>query len=61
MMQIDPHADTFFIDPDDNNPRAQHVYEKAGFKLVGKFIAEKAFWDFTGDKTHLMVKKMPRE
>lgn len=22
---------TFFIDPDNNNPRAEHVYEKAGF------------------------------
>lgn len=56
--QIDPSADTFFIDPDADNPRAQHVYEKAGFKLVGEFIAEKVYWDFTGEKSYLMVKKM---
>jgi len=34
-------ADTFIIDPDENNPRAAHVYEKAGFKFVEKFPVEK--------------------
>ncbi|MEG8230494.1 GNAT family N-acetyltransferase [Candidatus Rickettsia tasmanensis] len=34
---IDPLSDTFFIDPDENNPRAIHVYSKAGFKQVGAY------------------------
>lgn len=55
--QIDPKADTFFIDPDDHNPKARHVYEKAGFKLVGNFESEKAYWDFAGNTTDLMVKQ----
>lgn len=32
---VAPKADTFFIDPDENNPRAVHVYSKAGFAKVG--------------------------
>lgn len=28
---IDPKADTFLIDPDSSNPKAKHVYMKAGF------------------------------
>lgn len=54
---VDSKADTFFIDPDTNNPRAKHVYEKAGFKLVGDFKSEKSYWEFTGEKTYLMVKQ----
>ncbi|MDF2577305.1 MAG: hypothetical protein K0S74_789 [Chlamydiales bacterium] len=53
-FQIDSKADTFFIDPDEKNPRAQHVYTKAGFQLVGDFIPEKGV--FSGQKTCLMVK-----
>ncbi|HJD66279.1 MAG TPA: acetyltransferase [Rickettsia endosymbiont of Bembidion nr. Transversale] len=37
---IDPLSDTFFIDPDENNPQAIHVYNKAGFKQVGKYEAQ---------------------
>lgn len=39
-QSVDPKADTFFIDPDSANPRAKHVYMKAGFKHVGDFIME---------------------
>ena len=35
-----PHADTFFIDPDITNPRARHVYGKAGFNFIGDFTME---------------------
>lgn len=52
---VDPSATTFFIDPDDNNPRAQHVYAKAGFELVGDFVMSQGFFD--GHKTCLMVKR----
>lgn len=57
-INVDPKVDTFFIDPDYNNPRAQHVYEKAGFVSVGEFIQEKKYWDFGGNRANLMVKKI---
>lgn len=47
-------ADTFIIDPDESNPRAAHVYEKAGFKFVEKFSVEKGV--FKGQNSWLMVK-----
>lgn len=53
---LDKRVDTFFIDPDDHNPRAQHVYEKAGFKLVGDYLPKKGA--FINKKTLLMVKKI---
>jgi len=34
---IDPQVDTFFIDPDENNPPARRVYKKAGFKYVDAY------------------------
>ena len=58
QKHIDIKADTFFIDPDENNPKAKHVYEKAGFELVGEFKSEKKYWDFNTEKTYLMVKKL---
>ena len=54
QKSIDPKTDTFFIDPDIKNPRAIHVYEQAGFKLVGNYVAtEGAFKEQT---SYLMVK-----
>lgn len=42
--QIDPLADTFFIDLDANNPRAKYVYRKAGFNQVGDYnVQARAF------------------
>jgi RimJ/RimL family protein N-acetyltransferase len=35
---VDPQADTFLMDPVQHNPRARHVYEKAGFRYVGGFL-----------------------
>ncbi len=54
VQEIDPKADTFFIDPEENNPRALHVYEKAGFKMVGHCVMKAGA--FTGQTTTLMVK-----
>jgi RimJ/RimL family protein N-acetyltransferase len=51
---IDPKADTFFIDPDENNPRAKHVYQKAGFKEVGEYGVQTGA--FVGQTSYLMVK-----
>lgn len=53
---IDPDADTFLIDPDKNNPKASHVYEKAGFMNVGQFTATSGA--FQGQQTRLMVKSL---
>ena len=51
---IDTAADTFFIDPDPNNARAFHVYEKAGFKMVGYYHAQQGY--FKQEESCLMVK-----
>lgn len=50
---VEPLADTFLIDPDADNPRAQHVYLKAGFAEVGSFIMPSG--TFAGQETCLMV------
>jgi RimJ/RimL family protein N-acetyltransferase len=54
---VDHQADTFFIDPDEYNPRAIHVYQKAGFKIVGK---EKPATKggFIGKRSWLMVQRL---
>jgi RimJ/RimL family protein N-acetyltransferase len=54
--QIDTLADTFFIDPDENNPRAKHVYAKAGFIQIGEFDVSMGV--FKGSVSYLMVKKI---
>lgn len=56
---VDSQADTFFIDPNSDNPRAIHVYEKAGFQLVGDFIMQEASF-FKGEQSLLMVKKIKK-
>jgi RimJ/RimL family protein N-acetyltransferase len=53
---IDPKADTFFIDPVENNPRAIRVYNKAGFVKVGQYHATQGA--FIGHNSDLMVKKL---
>jgi RimJ/RimL family protein N-acetyltransferase len=57
LRQHDPKADTFFIDPDDTNTRAKHVYQKAGFEYVGDFIME-GDNVFNGRKTNLLIKHL---
>ena len=53
---IDPIADTFFIDPEFDNPRAKHVYEKAGFVHVDDFLM-KGECSGAGKFHHLLVKE----
>lgn len=57
QRKIEPMADTFIIDPNDDNPRAQHVYVKAGFKLVGEAATSESSY-FQRKRIHIMVKKM---
>lgn len=53
---IDQMADAFFIDPDENNPKAMHVYTKAGFEKVGSYTPTQGA--FIGHKNDLMVKRI---
>lgn len=54
--KVDPSVDTFIIDPAEINPRAKHVYAKAGFETVAEFRRDEGY--FKGIKHFLMVKKM---
>ncbi|MBX9804350.1 MAG: acetyltransferase [Alphaproteobacteria bacterium] len=56
IQQHDPLSTRFIIDPQSNNPRAIHVYEKAGFQKVGTFTPEEG--EFAGILTHIMVKDL---
>ena len=53
VSEVDSKTDLFFIDPDESNPRAKHVYEKAGFREVAQF--EKPDGYFKGQTTYLMT------
>lgn len=53
---FDKKADTFLIDPATDNPRAKHVYEKAGFKYIDDFIM-KGNCSGANNPHHLLVKK----
>lgn len=54
--QVDTDADTFFIDPDENNFIAKHVYEKSGFKFIDNFVMQNGY--FKGHESCLMIKKL---
>ncbi len=56
--EIDNYADTFIIDPEENNPKATHVYQKAGFTYIADFIMEGQV-SGAGKKHHLLIKKFP--
>ncbi len=38
--EVDPTIETFFIDPEESNTRAKHVYEKVGFQCVSDFYRD---------------------
>jgi RimJ/RimL family protein N-acetyltransferase len=54
--EFDSSADTFIIDPASDNPKAKHVYMKAGFEYIAEFIMN---GDCSGSgKPHqLLIKK----
>ena len=54
--EFDGSADTFIIDPASDNPRAKHVYMKAGFKHVCDFMMEGDV-SGAGKLHHLLIKK----
>lgn len=49
-------ANAVIIDPAATNPRAVHVYQKAGFEIVGTFYSNKPY--FSGIKHYLMKMKL---
>lgn len=53
---FDSKADTFIIDPASDNPRAKHVYMKAGFEHIADFIME-GDCSGAGKPHHLLVKR----
>ncbi len=54
--QVGCSIDTFFIDPAESNPRAMHVYEKAGFRAVSTFYRDCG--EEKNVKHYLMVKHL---
>jgi len=57
QKEVDPTVDSFIIDPNDDNPRARHVYAKAGFKVMGEAMTSEMSY-FQGMRIHIMVKKL---
>lgn len=53
---VDPKAVTFIIDPSVDNPRAKHVYMKAGFEYCCDFIMP-GDSSGSGQPHHLLIKK----
>lgn len=56
QANMDPKADTFYIGTDEHNPRAHHVFEKAGFLKVGEYKLDTGA--FTGHTHYLMVRRL---
>ncbi|ARN84371.1 hypothetical protein GQ61_02435 [Candidatus Nucleicultrix amoebiphila FS5] len=59
IKAVEPKTDIFYIDPFINNPRAIHVYQKAGFKIVSEFTQQGGFFDQS--KGVLMIKEISSE
>jgi len=53
---IEPDVETYLIDPFTNNPRAIHVYQKAGFEIMCTFNQEGGYFDQT--QGLLMVRRV---
>lgn len=54
---LDPKADTFLIDPANDNPRAKHIYMKAGFDHIADFVMN-GDCSGAGKLHHLLIKKL---
>ncbi|HAU0262634.1 TPA: acetyltransferase [Legionella pneumophila] len=54
--EVDASADTFLIDPANDNPRAKHVYMKAGFEHIADFVMSGDV-SGTGKEHHLLIKR----
>lgn len=54
--EFDVTADTFIIDPASDNPRAKHVYIKAGFKHIADFVMSGDV-SGAGKSHHLLIRR----
>lgn len=54
--EFDGSADTFIIDPASNNPRAKHVYMKAGFEHIADFVMG-GDCSGAGKSHHLLIRR----
>ncbi|CEG58267.1 TPA: acetyltransferase [Legionella pneumophila] len=54
--EVDASADTFLIDPASDNPRAKHVYMKAGFDHIADFVMSGDV-SGAGKEHHLLIKR----
>lgn len=54
--EFDGSADTFVIDPASDNPRAKHVYMKAGFELIADFVMG-GDCSGAGKSHHLLIRR----
>ncbi len=54
--EIEPDVETYLIDPATTNPRAIHVYQKAGFLIMSEFTQDGGCFDQS--RCFLMVKKV---
>ena len=59
QTNIDDTIDRFMIDPEEQNTRAKHVYEKAGFETISEFISTHG--SGYGIKHFLMIKDFPKK
>jgi len=54
--EFDPKVDTFIIDPASDNPKAKHVYMKAGFEHIADFVMSGAA-SGAGKPHHLLIRR----
>ena len=59
QTQIDNEVDLIIISPDKKNSRAKHVYNKAGFIVVGEFTVPNG--EFEGRTNYLMARKLKQK
>lgn len=57
ITELDGNADTFLIDPAVDNPRAKHVYMKAGFEYIDDFLMSGDV-SGAGKPHHLLIKRL---
>ena len=56
IKEVDPKADTFLIDPASDNPKAKHVYMKAGFEHIADFVMS-GDASGAGKPHHLLIRR----
>ncbi|WP_010303254.1 GNAT family N-acetyltransferase [Candidatus Odyssella thessalonicensis] len=58
QLSVEQSAHIFFIDPDEKNNKAIHVYKKAGFRQRGRHSITEGY--FKGNTNLIMIKFLPQ-